>query len=335
MSPRLSIRPAHIEELDELARLRTECIRAAGRDGYSRAQLDHWAAINPVQEQRERVLDGCVLLGTARGRIAATVGLDLDAQEMVGLYVHPALQGRGLGRRMVVAIEQLAVRFGMSRIRSESAAPTIGFHEACGYRRQPGERLNPDPRTGLDSLTMWRTFPRRQTRYGAQVQRINDALGIPRNYGRIHRLMLQEECRELASVGQDAHGRERHLVPEAADAWHAMRIAALHDAVELEVASAFRTVEYQAGIIEHKLMKGQKMNRILAASAAPGYSEHHTGRAIDITTPGSAPFEEVFEQSAAFEWLIANGDRFGFRLSYPRGNRHGILYEPWHWYYRR
>ena len=66
-------------------------------------------------------------------------------------------------------------------------------------------------------------------------------------------------------------------------------------------------------------------------SAAPGYSEHHTGRAIDITTPGTQPLEPAFETTPAFEWLTGSAHEFGFRMSYPRNNRHGIAYEPWHW----
>ncbi|MET0229666.1 MAG: D-alanyl-D-alanine carboxypeptidase family protein, partial [Rhodanobacteraceae bacterium] len=36
-------------------------------------------------------------------------------------------------------------------------------------------------------------------------------------------------------------------------------------------------------------------------------------------------------KSPAFRWLMRHAKRFGFRLSYPRSNRHGIAYEPWHW----
>ncbi|MNW15580.1 D-alanyl-D-alanine carboxypeptidase [compost metagenome] len=45
--------------------------------------------------------------------------------------------------------------------------------------------------------------------------------------------------------------------------------------------------------------------------------------------------EEVFEQTPAFAWLQANADRFGFVLSFPRGNACGYLYEPWHWCYQQ
>ena len=43
------------------------------------------------------------------------------------------------------------------------------------------------------------------------------------------------------------------------------------------------------------------------------------------------PLEEEFERSPAFRWLQRNAMQYGFTLSYPRGNRHGIAYEPWHW----
>ena len=66
-------------------------------------------------------------------------------------------------------------------------------------------------------------------------------------------------------------------------------------------------------------------------SAAPGYSEHHSGRAVDLTTPGSPVLEEAFEESDAFAWLRRRAPEFGFRMSYPRDNPHRVAYEPWHW----
>jgi len=157
------------------------------------------------------------------------------------------------------------------------------------------------------------------------------ALGVPRNYSRTRRLRLQSEPARLTSIGLDIHGREQWLTPSAALAFAAMREAAQHDGVELRVVSAFRSIEYQLGILERKLARGLSIEEILRVSAAPGYSEHHSGRALDLTTPGFAPLEEKFERSPAFAWLTENAKRFGFTLSYPRGNSHGIVYEPWHW----
>jgi D-alanyl-D-alanine carboxypeptidase len=157
------------------------------------------------------------------------------------------------------------------------------------------------------------------------------ALGVPRDYGRSRALRRVREPRQLASIGCDTQGRPQWLVPRAARAWMQMVEAAASQDITLQVVSAFRSAEYQLGILRRKLERGQTIDEILKVSAAPGYSEHHSGRALDVTTPGPAILEEEFERSPAFAWLSENARRFGFRLSYPRGNRHGIAYEPWHW----
>ena len=110
-----------------------------------------------------------------------------------------------------------------------------------------------------------------------------------------------------------------------------MRDAAARDGVKLQSVSAFRSIEYPLGILQRKLERGLAMDEILRISAAPGYSEHHSGRALDLTTPGFAPIEEEFERSPAFVWLNKNAPEYNFALSYPRDNPHGIAYEPWHW----
>ena len=334
MNPRVTIRPAVMEDLQAISRLRTEAILNAAGDDYSHEQLKQWAEVPAGDRSLERVRDACVLAGFSGRRLVATNGLDLDAAEMVGLFVHPAWRDQGLGRRLVTEIERLAVQYGLFELRVEAALPAIAFYRACRYQAPPGARPHQDPRTGLQCLCMSRSFPRRQTRYGAQIRAVLDKTGIPADYGCSHRLRLQPECRELATVETDANGREHMLHPEAASAWHAMRIAASDDGITLQVASAFRSVAYQQSIIERKLRAGQSIEEILSVSAAPGFSEHHSGRAIDIATPESPPLETSFELTPAFEWLSDSATDFGFRLSYPRNNRHNIAFEPWHWAYQ-
>lgn len=157
------------------------------------------------------------------------------------------------------------------------------------------------------------------------------ALGVPRDYGRARQLRLQREPAALVPIGADIHGREQWLQPRAARALARILEAAHVDAVDLQLVSAFRSIEYQLGIIERKLSRGQGMTTILRVSAAPGYSEHHSGRCVDFTTPGFAELETEFERSPAYAWLTHNAARFGFALSYPRDNPHRIAYEPWHW----
>jgi zinc D-Ala-D-Ala carboxypeptidase len=156
-------------------------------------------------------------------------------------------------------------------------------------------------------------------------------LGVPRDHGARRNLKRVREARSLTLAGLDTQKRPVWLAPRAARAWSRIHEAALRDGVELQVVSAFRSIEYQLDIIRRKLERGFAMDEILRVSAAPGYSEHHSGRAFDLTTPNYAALEEEFENSPAFAWLSTNAKLYGFTMSYPRGNPQGIAYEPWHW----
>jgi len=175
------------------------------------------------------------------------------------------------------------------------------------------------------------TGKQQTTCFGDVVANLLSQLGIPADYGKRHQLKLQEECRTLVTIGADIFEREQKMAPAAARAWFMMKESAGDDGIDLQVVSAFRPVDYQAAIIMKKLDSGQCIEDVLKVSAAPGYSEHHSGRALDITCPGYVPLEEEFEASPAFNWLIENAQRFNFVLSYPRDNPHGVAYEPWHW----
>ena len=157
------------------------------------------------------------------------------------------------------------------------------------------------------------------------------ALGIPPDYGAKRTLPVQVQATKLVSIGPNPDGRDVQLAPAAAAAWSKMRDAASRAGVALVVISVFRSIERQVEIVRAKLTRGQAIGDILQTVAAPGYSEHHTGRAIDIAVPGEEPLTEAFADTPAFHWLEANAGSFGFKLSYPRGNSHGISYEPWHW----
>jgi D-alanyl-D-alanine carboxypeptidase len=160
------------------------------------------------------------------------------------------------------------------------------------------------------------------------------ALGVPADYGRLRGLALVREPRALMCIGRDIHDRMQWLAPRAARAFGRMRSAAASDGIPLRFVSAFRSADYQLGLIKRKIERGQTMDEILRVNAAPGYSEHHSGRAIDLAMQGYPVLEEDFDRSPAFAWLSTQAQRFGFSLSYPRSNPHGIAYEPWHWCWR-
>ncbi|MBK9992174.1 MAG: D-alanyl-D-alanine carboxypeptidase family protein [Verrucomicrobia bacterium] len=172
-----------------------------------------------------------------------------------------------------------------------------------------------------------------QSDYVSRIDELLRELGIPSNYAELRELSIQPEpeVTELVSIGNNPEGNACQLTRPAARAWHSMYAAARNLEIELLPLSGFRSVERQAKIIRGKLDLGEKITDILHSIAAPGYSEHHTGCAIDIGSNEGPPLEEAFADTRAFAWLIRHGEEFGFKLSFPKHNPHGIVYEPWHW----
>jgi zinc D-Ala-D-Ala carboxypeptidase len=142
-----------------------------------------------------------------------------------------------------------------------------------------------------------------------------------------------EECTDLVDAGLDLFDRPQKMTRQTLDAWLTMKAAAQSEGLELNLVSAHRSIEYQCELIRQKLEAGRSIDDILQVNAIPGYSEHHTGRALDLHAGDGKPLELEFEQHPAFIWLCDNAIRFNFHLSYPRGNPEGIDYEPWHWCY--
>jgi D-alanyl-D-alanine carboxypeptidase len=169
----------------------------------------------------------------------------------------------------------------------------------------------------------------------ASLAELHRQLGILPEYGRVRGLsrQIEAEQRELVIAGGPPD-RPIYLAQPAAEAWHKLHNAAFQTGLDLRLLSGFRSIARQTEIFQAKLRNGQSAETILTVNAAPGYSEHHTGRAVDIGCPGSPPFEESFSETPAFKWLIAEAPSFGFRLSYPRNNPHGLCFEPWHWLWR-
>jgi D-alanyl-D-alanine carboxypeptidase len=158
-------------------------------------------------------------------------------------------------------------------------------------------------------------------------------LGIPLDYRQTTSLPFCAEIdlERLVVAQLDTGGRPLVVSVETADAWRAMMAKASADGVIIDPFSGFRSYRYQASLLKRHLKAGRAIEDVLRTLAAPGYSEHHTGEAVDITTPGDRPGEESFANTDAYRWLCVNGGGFGFRESFPEGNPQGFIFEPWHW----
>ena len=124
-------------------------------------------------------------------------------------------------------------------------------------------------------------------------------------------------------------GSRIYVTRACRDAFAKMAEAAKKDSVIIQADSGYRSPRYQREIIRRRLARGDSIEKIFRSASPPGYSEHHTGRALDLV-----PSEARFAHTKTYAWLKKNATRFGFRETYPDDPSSPLPWESWHWYYQ-
>lgn len=125
---------------------------------------------------------------------------------------------------------------------------------------------------------------------------------------------------------------KRKMRKEAAAALEKLFQAAKDAGLPLAGVSAYRSQQTQTALYNNYVQKeGEAKANVY--SAKPGFSEHQTGLAIDVTgSNGKCAAQDCFGATKEAKWLADHAHEYGFIIRYPKGKESitGYQYEPWH-----
>jgi len=127
-------------------------------------------------------------------------------------------------------------------------------------------------------------------------------------------------------------GNGQLMRAEAAAAFAELMSAAKSAGYSTLAESGYRSYQTQQAVYNREVQSfGQA--KADTESARPGYSEHQTGWAVDIQSPGCQ--EDCFGKTTAASWLAAHAYEYGFILRYTPAKIAitGYRSEPWHFRY--
>ena len=129
------------------------------------------------------------------------------------------------------------------------------------------------------------------------------------------------------------HGYPNKIRADVYEEFKKMYNAAKNDNVSIFIASPYRSYSDQNSLYTYYVNTDGKQNAD-TYSARPGFSEHHTGLAMDLI-PEYGLDLDTFENSDGFKWMQENAYKYGFILRYPKDKEYitGYIYEPWHYRY--
>ncbi len=133
---------------------------------------------------------------------------------------------------------------------------------------------------------------------------------------------------ELISPIYTLNQKDIRILTEVKPKLESMIQAAKNENVDVIVYSGYRSFKEQMGLKSAYTQKFgiSKSNQF---SADQGYSEHQLGTTVDLGD-GKSGLSLSLEKTKTFEWLRDNAYKYGFIMSYPKGNAY-YIYEPWHY----
>ena len=113
------------------------------------------------------------------------------------------------------------------------------------------------------------------------------------------------------------------------EAFKQMQQAAKKEGINLWLLSGFRPYERQEYLF-NKSVKTKGLEHANKYVARAGTSQHQLGTAIDINS-----VDDSFVNTKEYAWLAKNAAKFGFSLSFPKGQEEktGFAFESWHYRY--
>lgn len=149
----------------------------------------------------------------------------------------------------------------------------------------------------------------------------------------------------IQKIGDPYLGDDDLLQPLALAGWQTLKDAAAKDGMPLRIVSAYRSPDFQRSLFLGRLsaqgvtiqqvadsQADTAINFVLASTAIPGYSRHHTGYTVDLQCQTGAL--EEFVNSPCFQWIsknnYLNAKKAGWIPSYPSDTEgQGPEPEPW------
>jgi putative acetyltransferase len=127
------IRELRPDDLDAIARLFHETVRAINRRDYTSAQIAAWAAPEVDAETfRTRLAGTRTVIADDAGQVVGFANLTADGL-IDFLFVHAERQGEGIASRLLASLEDVATEIEVSELWTNASITARPFFLAKGF----------------------------------------------------------------------------------------------------------------------------------------------------------------------------------------------------------
>lgn len=128
----ISIRKADENDAQAVWDIRNAAINSQCTGHYPSELLEKWTDGEMTDEFVKAVVDK-FYVATLDDHVVGTGMIDLESGEVGAMFVHPSNMGIGVGRRILLCLEQLALEAGLAEMSLESTLNATPFYRAGGF----------------------------------------------------------------------------------------------------------------------------------------------------------------------------------------------------------
>lgn len=159
----ISIRNATDSDAGKLWDIRSRAIGIICSRSYDAETIEKWLAISMPDDWGHTLEEKGAIVAMHRGEIAGFGIADLEAQTIEAVFVSPHLAGRGIGRRLLDELEQLAIHAGITTLKLLSSLNAVNFYQKSGYVAGRKEVFHHPGGFGIDCYFMRKQLGARVT----------------------------------------------------------------------------------------------------------------------------------------------------------------------------
>lgn len=131
----VSVRQATPDDIDAICVVHRSSIRELCSNHYTPDQVQEWTAALEPHGYTELLSSKQCLVAEEGGTLVGFGILDLENGLVNATYVSPRAVGKGVGRRLMQAMEDLAQRHNVNKLQLHSTLNAVTFYESIGYFR--------------------------------------------------------------------------------------------------------------------------------------------------------------------------------------------------------
>ena len=120
-------------DAESICALHVAAIREVCGLVYDAHAIEAWAGAKRPERYRAAIAESIMLVAEGEGVIAGFGELHLATAELKAVYVRPDSLRRGIGRRILQALEETGRKRGLHRIELRATLNAIPFYRAQGY----------------------------------------------------------------------------------------------------------------------------------------------------------------------------------------------------------